>query len=88
VQGLLALMLLNDARREARFEQGELVLLADQDRSRWDESQIARGRELLDWALRWEGAARTSSRPRSHRCTPTSRRTGRRSRSCTRSSSG
>ena len=51
VQGLLALMLLNDARREARFEQGELVLLADQDRTRWDESQIARGRELLDRAL-------------------------------------
>jgi RNA polymerase sigma-70 factor (ECF subfamily) len=51
VQGLLALMLLNDARREARFEQGELVLLADQDRSRWDKSQIARGRELLDRAL-------------------------------------
>jgi RNA polymerase sigma-70 factor, ECF subfamily len=51
VQGLLALMLLNDARREARFEEGELVLLADQDRSRWDASQIARGRERLDCAL-------------------------------------
>ena len=51
VQGLLALMLLNDARREARFERGELVLLADQDRSRWDEAQIARGRERLDRAL-------------------------------------
>ena len=50
-QGLLALMLLNDARREARFEQGELVLLADQDRSRWDTSQIATGRDLLDRAL-------------------------------------
>src|SRR4029450_9631028 len=51
VQGLLALMLLNDARREARFEQGELGLLADQDRSRWDDAQIARGRALLDRAL-------------------------------------
>ena len=51
VQGLLALLLLNDARREARFEHGELVLLVDQDRARWDESQIARGRELLDRAL-------------------------------------
>ena len=51
VQGLLALMLLNDARRETRFEQGELVLLADQDRTRWNESQIARGRQLLDRAL-------------------------------------
>jgi RNA polymerase sigma-70 factor (ECF subfamily) len=51
VQGLLALMLLNDARREARFNQGELVLLADQDITRWNASQIARGRELLDRAL-------------------------------------
>jgi RNA polymerase sigma-70 factor (ECF subfamily) len=51
VQGLLALMLLNDARREARFDHGELVLLPDQDRSRWDASEIARGRELLDRAI-------------------------------------
>jgi RNA polymerase sigma-70 factor, ECF subfamily len=48
VHGLYALMLLNDARRDARFEAGELVLLADQDRSRWDAAQIARGREALD----------------------------------------
>jgi RNA polymerase sigma-70 factor (ECF subfamily) len=51
VHGLLALMLLNDARREARFDHGELVLLADQDRSRWNADQIARGRALLDRAL-------------------------------------
>jgi RNA polymerase sigma-70 factor (ECF subfamily) len=51
VHGLLALMLLNDARREARFDHGELVLLPDQDRSLWDASEIARGRELLDRAL-------------------------------------
>ena len=51
VHGLQALMLLNDARRAARFEGGELVLLADQDRSRWDAEQIARGREALDRAL-------------------------------------
>ena len=51
VQGLLALMLITDARRDARFENGELVLLPDQDRSRWNEAQIARGRELLDLAL-------------------------------------
>jgi RNA polymerase sigma-70 factor, ECF subfamily len=51
VQGLLALMLLNDARREARFDHGELVLLPDQDRSLWDETEIARGRELLDRAI-------------------------------------
>jgi RNA polymerase sigma-70 factor, ECF subfamily len=49
--GLLALMLLNDARREARFDHGELVLLADQDRSRWNAVQVARGRTLLDRAL-------------------------------------
>ena len=40
-------MLLNDARRKARFEDGELVLLTDQDRSRWDAAKIARGREVL-----------------------------------------
>ena len=55
VHGLHALMLLNDARREARFEGGELVLLADQDRSRWDAAQIARGREALDRALALQG---------------------------------
>jgi RNA polymerase sigma-70 factor (ECF subfamily) len=49
--GLLALMLLNDARREARFAEGELVLLSDQDRSRWDTGQIAAGRTGLDRAL-------------------------------------
>jgi RNA polymerase sigma-70 factor, ECF subfamily len=51
VQGLLALMLLLDARREARFRDGELVLLADQDRSRLDAAEIAEGRESLDRAL-------------------------------------
>jgi RNA polymerase sigma-70 factor (ECF subfamily) len=55
VHGLHALMLLNDARRDARFEGGELVLLADQDRSRWDAAQIARGREALDCALALRG---------------------------------
>jgi RNA polymerase sigma-70 factor, ECF subfamily len=47
VHGLHALMLLNDARREARFENGELVLLADQDPSRWNDAEIARGRQAL-----------------------------------------
>jgi RNA polymerase sigma-70 factor (ECF subfamily) len=51
VQGLLALMLLLDARREARFRDGELVLLADQDRSRLNTAEIAEGREALDRAL-------------------------------------
>jgi RNA polymerase sigma-70 factor (ECF subfamily) len=48
---LLALMLLHDARREARFERGAVVLLADQDRSLWDHEQIAQGRVSLQRAL-------------------------------------
>jgi RNA polymerase sigma-70 factor (ECF subfamily) len=55
VHGLQGLMLLNDARRGARFDGDELVLLADQDRSRWDAAQIARGREALDRALALQG---------------------------------
>jgi RNA polymerase sigma-70 factor, ECF subfamily len=55
VHGLLALMLLHDARREARFEGGDLVLLADQDRSLWDAAQIAAGRATLDRALSFHG---------------------------------
>ena len=51
VHGLLALMLANDARREARFAEGELVLLADQDRSLWDTGGIAAAREMVDRAL-------------------------------------
>jgi len=50
--GLLALMLLHDARRDARVgEDGELILLEAQDRSRWDGERIAEGRRLLDAAL-------------------------------------
>jgi RNA polymerase sigma-70 factor (ECF subfamily) len=48
VHGLLALMLLNDARREARFAGGEVVLLRDQDRSLWDSGQIALGQAALE----------------------------------------
>jgi RNA polymerase sigma-70 factor (ECF subfamily) len=55
VFGLLALMLLDDARREARFEGGELVLLADQDHSRWDAEQTAHGQAALDRAFALEG---------------------------------
>jgi RNA polymerase sigma-70 factor, ECF subfamily len=51
VQGLLALMLVNDARREARFADGTVVLLRDQDRSLWDFDQIAEGRAALERAL-------------------------------------
>ena len=52
VRGLLALMLLHDARREARATpDGSLVLLADQDRGRWDRQAIDEGRSLLEIAL-------------------------------------
>jgi RNA polymerase sigma-70 factor (ECF subfamily) len=51
VYGLLALMLANDARSEARFSEGELVLLSDQDRSLWDGEEIERGRTALDRAM-------------------------------------
>jgi RNA polymerase sigma-70 factor, ECF subfamily len=55
VHGLTALMLLGDARRDARFAGDELVLLADQDRSRWDAAKITRGREALDRAVALHG---------------------------------
>ena len=51
VLGLLALMLLHDARREARFDGQDLVLLPVQDQSRWDWRQITEARDLLDRAL-------------------------------------
>jgi RNA polymerase sigma-70 factor (ECF subfamily) len=55
VHGLLALMLLHDARRGARLRDGELVLLADQDPSAWDTAQIAEGRVVLDRAIALRG---------------------------------
>jgi RNA polymerase sigma-70 factor, ECF subfamily len=55
VQGLLALMLLNDARRDARFSEGALVLLADQDRALWDTTQMAEGNAVLGRALALQG---------------------------------
>jgi len=51
VHGLLALMLVNDSRHEARFAEGAVVLLRDQDRSLWDFDQIEEGRVRLDRAL-------------------------------------
>ena len=52
-QGVLALMLLHDARRSARLDaDGELVTLADQDRSVWDRAQIQEGAEICERALR------------------------------------
>jgi RNA polymerase sigma-70 factor, ECF subfamily len=53
---LLALMLLNDSRRAARFRDGSLVRLDDQDRSLWDEREIAEGRALLARALQLRGS--------------------------------
>ena len=51
VHGVLALMLLHESRRDARVRDGVLVLLSEQDRSRWDEPAIAEGRSALDRAL-------------------------------------
>jgi len=52
VQGLLALMLLTDARRASRFAGGTLVTLPDQDRSRWDYALIAEGHDIVRGCLR------------------------------------
>jgi RNA polymerase sigma factor (sigma-70 family) len=52
VAGLLALLMLSDARRMTRVdERGDLVLLADQDRSRWDRAAIDEAADLVTWAL-------------------------------------
>jgi RNA polymerase sigma-70 factor, ECF subfamily len=51
VHGLVALMLINDARRGARFADGAVVLLRDQDRSLWDLDQLGQGRAALERAL-------------------------------------
>src|SRR3712207_902462 len=55
VHGLLALMLLHDSRKAARFAKGELVLLEDQDRALWDAEQIAAARAVLDRAIALRG---------------------------------
>jgi RNA polymerase sigma-70 factor (ECF subfamily) len=53
VAGLLALMLLHDSRRDTRTtERGEVALLAEQDRTRWDRAQIAEGAVLVERAMR------------------------------------
>jgi RNA polymerase sigma-70 factor (ECF subfamily) len=54
-QGLLALMLQLHARRAARFAEGELILLADQDRTLWDSDELAAGRSTLDRAIALHG---------------------------------
>jgi RNA polymerase sigma-70 factor (ECF subfamily) len=55
VHGLLALMLLHDSRREARFRDRELVLLDEQDRSLWNDDEIKAGRAALERALALRG---------------------------------
>ena len=75
VHGLLALMLLLDARRDARFQDGDVVLLADQDRSLWDVGQIARrpggarsgDRPARPRAVRHPGGHRVAARRRAAR---------------------
>jgi RNA polymerase sigma-70 factor, ECF subfamily len=52
---LLALMLLHDARRDARLRDGELILLDDQDRALWNTDQIDEGRRVLDRAIALRG---------------------------------
>jgi RNA polymerase sigma-70 factor (ECF subfamily) len=51
VFALLALMLLHDARRDARMRDGDIVLLDNQDRALWDDQQITEGRQLLQRAM-------------------------------------
>lgn len=53
--GLLALILLHDARREARVRDDELVTLDEQDRTRWDAAKIETGRRTLDRAIALRG---------------------------------
>jgi RNA polymerase sigma-70 factor (ECF subfamily) len=52
LDALLALMLLHDSRRNARMFNGDLVLLADQDRTLWEPAEIDEGRALLQSSLR------------------------------------
>ncbi len=52
-KGLLALMLLHESRREARVSKdGEIIVLEEQDRSRWDQNMISEGKALVEQALR------------------------------------
>jgi RNA polymerase sigma-70 factor, ECF subfamily len=73
--GLLALMLLHDARRTARVDDtGDLVTLEEQDRARWDTSEIDEGVGLLDAALHHDRAGPPiSCRPPSPPATPAPR---------------
>ena len=60
VMGLLALMLLHDARRSSRVsDAGDVVLLDDQDRSQWDRNEISEGLALVDRSLTARGQVST-----------------------------
>ena len=60
IKGLLALMLLHDARRAGReTDAGDIVLLEEQDRTRWDRAQIAQGVRLVEESLRLPGLPQT-----------------------------
>jgi RNA polymerase sigma-70 factor, ECF subfamily len=61
VYALLALMLLHDSRREARTHDGELVVLDEQDRSKWDHAEINEGLTALDRSIRLSGKRRGST---------------------------
>lgn len=71
VAGLLALLLLTEARRAARVVDGRLVTLADQDRSLWDRDLIAEGHDLVRRCLRRNAPAPFNSRQPSTPSTPT-----------------
>ena len=71
VAGLLALILLTDARRHARTStDGQLILLADQDRTRWDQAEISEGLALIRAALEQRPRPATRSWRPSRRSTP------------------
>lgn len=91
VLGLLALLLLQDSRRDARTDEaGRIVLLDDQDRARWDRAEIDEGLASSRARLASSRSGPTRSRQQSPRCTREPRRrtapTGRRSRRSTRCS--
>ena len=77
VWGLLALMLLHDARRAARVDpSGRYVALEDQDRSLWDQDRIAKGARRSTARCASGVRASTSCRPRSRRCSSPTHRLG------------
>jgi RNA polymerase sigma-70 factor (ECF subfamily) len=75
VTGLLAMMLLHDARRDARLDEaGDLIILEEQDRSRWDQRQIEEALPLLGEAFQGRRPSRRCIAGRRGRTTRTGRR--------------